>query len=182
MSEANNVVPLPPKHRLRPATIDDAAILSGVLSAGVGDSQFAELVAKKNYQAAVALLASNAWSIPQNREDLMYLLAGMWEHDVSVEEPHEDWDYDPDPKKVEEGQAISREERWRSISRKNRRRMVKRIELGKLPAKELQGFWNALKGSIDLKDFLDSLKPPSVDSSGGSSTESNAATGGETSG
>lgn len=183
-----------PKYSVREPNIEDATNLIGALlrSAG-GDTLRAALNGfgqgasdeerQKAASEAFVMLLLDALSNPGTRDDLLFILGDVWQYDPGkVDEPPDDFDYEADPAKVAAGQAIPRDQMWRSLSTKKRKRLVKRYELGQLPLSALVDFVNAFKETVDLGDFLGSLKSFTPAADGSSTTPSPAATDGQTKG
>jgi hypothetical protein len=185
-------MPYDPKYAVREPTIEDATNLIGAIlrSAGadtlqsvMGDMSAAEDDDARNKKAGegFVMLLLDALSNPGTRDDLLFILSDMWQYDPGkVDDPPEDFDYDADPEKVAKGQAMSREQMWRALSTKKRKRLVKRYELGQLPLSALIEFVNAFKETVNIADFLGSLKSLAPGDAGNSSTPSPDDTDGQT--
>lgn len=188
MSEANVTELSKPetKYVLREPNIKDCANFVGALASGVEDYRIFEALATNDedggaMQAALLLLFARTIANPSSRSDLLYVLSDLWQTDAGeIDEVPEDWDYDPDPVLVSKGQLVGRDERWRSLTRKHRLRIAKRIKLDNLPAREVKKLYRAFADSAGLDDFLDSAKEFIKANSGASSTESKTDTDGQT--
>lgn len=181
-----NVTPLPeksfdPKYALSEPTIEDTVRLASALLRNA-DRQTVELLASDKAEKGVYDLFLGAVGNPAAFNDILLVFSGLWKLSVDVEEPHEDWDYEPAVSEVERGQKLSREEMWRTISRANRRQMVKRIELGKLSYRAWGEFYKAFRATVDLSDFLGSVQGFVKARSGDSTTDSPNGTAGPTEG
>lgn len=129
------------------------------------------------------MLLLDAMSNPGTRDDLLFILADLWQYEPpksEVDEPPDFWDYEADPELVAKGQAIPRDQRWRSVSRRNRKRLIKRYELGQLPLNALVEFINAFKDTVNIADFLGSLQSLTPGAAGSSPTPLRAVTDGPT--
>lgn len=172
-----------PAYTLRPPDLEDIANISGAALKGAdGDPQLvARLLSGKVETSEFATVLIRAMTDAGAREDMFFVLGDLWQHEpANVDEPPERWDYEPNPDLVDKGKAISREEMWRSITRYNRKRVIKRYEVAKLPPKALKSMWESLRGQVDLSDFLPTPPEPEEENSGESTTESNAVTDGPT--
>ena len=185
MTEIENATQLPEKpsrFRVRSPKIRDAKNFVGALaSADLGEDTLA-LVNDGNNQAAVVMAIKNAVATPLALDKMMYVLVDLWEYDppdsvVNADEPPEEWDYDPPLSLVERGQAISREEQWRSFSRRHRVRLVKKLELEDEGLEAIEEFADAVQRLPYVKDFLERARRSAEDDSGGSTTGSNNDTG-----
>jgi hypothetical protein len=191
-----------PKYAVREPNIEDATNLIGALLRSAGadtlkdvmsgfgdapgedatDEEKAAHTAARNRQASEAfvMLLLDALSNPGTRDDILFILADVWQYDPGkVDKPHDDFDYEPDPAKVKAGQQIGRDEMWRSLSTKRRKRLVKRSELGALPLGALAEFVKAFRETVDFSSFLASLNMLSPGEAGKSSTPSPDGTGGQ---
>jgi len=161
-----------PRYSVREPSIEDAVNLVGALARGVTPETMRAL-ASDNAEHGVYDLFLNAIADPLSRNEVMLVLADLWLLEVNADEPHEDWDYDPDPKNVERGQELSRPEMWRTIKRSNRKRLIKRIELGKLPVAAFKDFYHSFAASTgDLQGFFGQVGELVRVRSGGSTTDS----------
>jgi hypothetical protein len=123
------------------------------------------------------MLLLDALSNPSTRDDLLFILADLWEYEpdkATIDEPPDYWDYEP------VGKGIPRDQRWRGLSRRNRKRYIKRYEIGQLPLSALVEFVNAFKDTVNLTDFLGSLKSLTPAEAGNSPTPLHAVTDGQT--
>lgn len=181
-----------PKYSVREPNIEDATNLVGALlrSAGADTLRAAlngfnmgddEAARQKAASEGFVMLILDALSNPGTRDDLLFILADIWQYDPGkVDDAPDDFDYEADPAKVASGQAIPRDQMWRSLSTKKRKRLVKRYELGQLPLSALVDFVNAFKETVNLADFLGSLKSFTPGAAGNSTTPSPDATDGQT--
>lgn len=121
---------------------------------------------------------------PQALENFYFALAHMWEHDptegMNIDEVPEEWDYEPSPALVEKGRMYSREEMWRSLTKRRKRLILKRYELEKIPFRRVKDMWHSISDKIDIKDFLATSAEQAGVSSGFSTTESKEDTDGPT--
>lgn len=170
MDNVQNIREPNPAYTVREPTIMDAVSLAGILAEGAENPQIFDAIESENNEAAMLFLFTGALRNPVSRNGLMYLLADLWIHEVdkeTVEEPHDEWDYEPLNDK-----APTREQQWKSISRKNRKRMIKRFEVGELPFSALMDFGRALAALESINDFLSSVNTLVGANSGKSSTSS----------
>lgn len=201
MTEANNVrelpkgeaaqekpreeKPLDPKYAVREPNIRDAMMLAGILAEGAENPQVFDAIDAKENQAAMLFLFTGALRNPNARTGMLNLLAGLWDRqiaDSAVDEPVDDWEYEPTAQQVKEGMP-SREERWRMYSRKTRKIMVKRFQIEELPLPALMQFGRHIAALDSISDFLDSVQKLVPEGSGSSSTGSSGDTpGGATGG
>lgn len=180
-----NVTPLPEKpsrFRVRSPKIRDAKNFVGALASADLGNDTLELVNDGNNQAAVVMAIKNAVATPVALDKMMYVLVDLWEYEppeavVDADEPPEAWDYDPPRNLVERGQAISREEQWRSFSRRHRKRLVKKLELEDEGLEAIEEFGAAIQELPYVKDFLERARRSATDDSGGSGTPSSNDTG-----
>lgn len=163
-----------PKITVRMPRFRDASNFIGALAAGDASGMMAALDREFNV-TAFALLIKSALRSPAGRDDIMFVMADLWVHDVpdaDIKEAHEEYEYDPDPELVEKGQAISREEMWRSISKKNRRRLVKKYMLEDMELDVAGEFVEAFKRLPYVADFLESREKSQQEKDGESGTPS----------
>lgn len=170
-----------PKYAVREPNIEDATNLIGAILRSAGAETLKDVMegfgeanpAEKQRKASegFVMLLLDAMSNPGTRDDLLFILADVWQYDPGkVDDPPEDFDYNPDPLKVKGGGAISRDEMWRSLSSKKRKRLVKRYELGQLPLPALIEFVRAFQETVDLSAFLGSLNTLAPGKDGNSPT------------
>jgi len=180
-----------PKYAVREPDIDAITNLIGTILRSAGADTLKDVMsgfgeadaAERNQKASegFVMLLLDALSQPTTRDDLLFILADLWVYEpANLDEPPEFFDYEPDPAKVKAGQAVPRDERWRALSRRNRKRLVKRYELGALPVSALIEFVNAFKETVDFAGFLGSVNSLSTASLGNSRTSSPADTAGTT--
>ncbi len=164
-----------PRYTLRAPTLEDIGSLAGVIARGAaGDSDLVtRILTGKVGAGEFGAVLVRAIVDAQAREDFYFVLGDMWIHEPeNLDEPPERWDYEPDPSLVERGQAYGREERWKTITRFNRKRVAKRYEVGALPASVLRSMWGSIRESVDISDFLSTASLQAEESSGESETES----------
>lgn len=174
-------------YKLREPTIEDIGALAGVIGRGADDPDTLKgLFDGKMEDLDLGSLLSilmRAIADPQAREDFYFLLADMWTHDptegMSFEEPPEEWDYEPREDLVKRGQLISREEMWRSLTKRQKKRIVKRYAIGALSYRRLKDLWDSLSEVTDIKDFLNTSAEQAGVSSGSSTTVSSKSTAGQ---
>lgn len=181
-----------PKYAVREPNIEDATNLIGAILRSAGADTLKEVMSgfnasddegERNKAAGegLVMLLLDAMSNPGTRDDLLFILADVWEYDPGkVDEPPEFFDYEPDPALVASGKAIPRDQRWRALSRRSRTRLVKRYELGQLPLGALVEFITAFKETVNIADFLGSLNTLSPAARGNSTTPSPDDTVGQT--
>jgi hypothetical protein len=181
-----------PKYSVREPNIEDATNLIGAILRSAGADTLREVMSgfgetenedERNLKASegFVMLLLDALSNPTTRDDLLFILGDMWQYDPGkVDDPPDFFEYAPDPAAVARGQAFSREERWRALSTRNRKRLVKRQELGQLPLGALIEFVNAFKETVNLGDFLESLRSLAPAKAGESETSSQDDTDGQT--
>jgi hypothetical protein len=170
------------KIEVRMPKFRDASNFIGALAAGDASDMMGALDREFNV-AAFALLVKSALRSPAARDDIMFVMADLWIYDVSdaeIKEPHEEWEYDPDPELVEKGQAIPRGERWKAISSKNRRRLVKKYMLEDMELDVVGEFVEAFKRLPYVADFLESRAKKQEAKDGESETPSQGDMDGET--
>lgn len=175
------IKPVPnPAYAVREPSIRDAVSLAGILAEGADSPQVFDAIGEGESQAAMLFLFTGALKNPRSRDGLLYLLADLWTYETppdEVEIPPDEWEYEPISDK-----APSREQNWKSISRKNRKRMIKRFAVEELPFGALMDFGRNIAALDSVKDFLDTVSSLVADTSGESTTDSRSATDGLTNG
>lgn len=181
-----------PKYSVREPNIEDATNLVGALLRSAGADTLKNALSGFNAEGtdaeksaaaseAMVMLMLDAMSNPGTRDDVLFVLADLWQYEpANLDEPPDEFDYDADPAQVARGQAMPREAVWRSRSRVKRKRFVKRTELGKLPLSAIVEFVNAFKETVDVSAFLGSLTSLVPAGSGNSATPLHAVTDGQT--
>ncbi len=167
-----------PRYAVREPSIKDAMTLAGIMAEGAENPQVFDAIDAKQNSAAMLFLFTGALRSPSAREGMMQLLADLWVKEVpdaAVENPHDDWVYEVSEQQVKNG-APKREERWRMISRKNRKRIVKQAEIGELPFSALMEFGRNLAALDSIADFLEQVRSFVPESSESSTTDSNGDT------
>lgn len=171
-----------PKIEVKMPTFRDGMNFVGALAAGDAGEMLGALDRGFN-EAAFVFAIKSALRSPAAREEVLFVLADLWTRPVSaleVDEPPEEWEYDPDPALVEAGKAVSREEQWRMFSKKSRRRIVKKLMLEEFPLTMIEDFADAFKRLPYVADFLASRETSRRGEDGSSETESPEDTDGET--
>jgi hypothetical protein len=194
LSEATNLTALDggrPKIEVRMPTFKNGADFVGILAAGDATDALSALDAGKDDDgkidemamlAALGMLVKNALRSPAARDELLYLMADLWVYEppesvVKADEPPEEWEYDPPADLVKKGQ-IGRDERWRSLSVRQKKRLVKKLELESYPVNLAGEFVEAFKRMPYIADFLESRKKSEPDADGSSQMPSPDATDG----
>ncbi len=152
-------------------------MLGGVIAAGTKSPSLLNALegegdsSEMGLNFAVFFLA--AMDSPKTQDAIYHVLAEIWNREVKneeIEEPIDDWEYEPSPEQVKEG-LPSREQRWRMYSRKNRKRMLKRFEVEELPLVALLSFAKSLT-EREIADFFTLLYSVVREKLASSSTES----------
>lgn len=171
---------------VRMPKIRDASAFVGALAVADIGPDVLDALEKRFDEAAFVLVVKSALRNPAARSEMLGVLADLWVHEpdeatLSADEPPEDWEYDPPSDMVERGQLVGRDERWRSLSRRQKKRLVKRVELESFELSALSEFAEAFKKLPYVADFLESRQKPQEESSGESTMPSPKDTGGPTS-
>ncbi len=190
MTEDNNVAPLesgraekPSRFRVRDPKIRDAkAFVGAIASAQMGDDTL-QMAATGENQAAVVMAVKDAVASPDALDKLMYVFADLWEYEppaavLEAAEPPEEWEYDPPNHLVQKGQLIGRDEQWRSLSRRQKKRLVKKLTLEDEGLGAIEEFATSIQQLPMVRDFLSRSEKSAQEGSGSSMTSSNDATGG----
>ena len=170
---------------VRHPTIRDAKNFTVAVASANINLDTAAMAEEGEREAAMLLMLKDALSDPRAMEGIMAVFADLWEYEppiseIESEEPPEDWEYDPPSDMVERGQLIGRDERWRSLSKRQRKRLVKQVQLEGEGFEAIGEFIESLRELPYIKDFFTSSESASTEGTGTSSTPSKGATGGKT--
>ncbi len=196
MTETSNVTALnghspKPKIEVKMPTFKNGADFVGILAAGDASDALSALDAGRDDDgkmdemamlAALGMLIKNALRSSAARDELLYLMADLWVYEppesaLKAPEPPEAWEYDPPADLVKKGQ-IGREERWRSLSTRQKKRLVKKLELESYPINLAGEFVEAFKRMPYVADFIERRQKSAKDADGSLPTESTGGTDG----